>query len=161
MCYFTILVILAGGQSNLTTSRIATTHGWFSGIRQVAPVCVCTPPMHASLGPDVKSQTASRSVQAFLHSSQQRVTILYNRLPRPPSKLPLLMGRSGPPSNTWFPWTTQVHNPNGISIGSAVFLHSSPQSVPILYNGPPLPLKIATFRGGSGPPCNAWFLGPT
>ena len=28
---------------------------------------------------------------------------------------------SGPPSNTWFLGPTQVHNPNGISIGSAVF----------------------------------------
>ena len=25
------------------------------------------------------------------------------------------------PSNKWFPGSTQVHNPNGISIGSAVF----------------------------------------
>jgi len=31
------------------------------------------------------------------------------------------MGRSGPPSNTWFPGPTQVLNPNGISIGAAVF----------------------------------------
>ena len=30
-------------------------------------------------------------------------------------------GRSGPPSNTWFPGPTRVLNPNGISIGSAVF----------------------------------------
>jgi len=27
------------------------------------------------------------------------------------------------------------------------FLHSSPPSVPMLYNGPPLPLKIAPSRG--------------
>jgi len=26
-----------------------------------------------------------------------------------------------PPSNTWFPWPTWVLNPNGISIGAAVF----------------------------------------
>jgi len=30
-------------------------------------------------------------------------------------------GGSGPPSNTWFPEPTRVLNPNGISIGSAVF----------------------------------------
>ena len=30
------------------------------------------------------------------------------------------MGRSGPPSNTWFPGPTQVLNPNGSSIGAAV-----------------------------------------
>jgi len=28
----------ARGQSNLTTGRIAAAHGWFNGIRQVAPV---------------------------------------------------------------------------------------------------------------------------
>jgi len=39
----------------------------------------------------------------------------------PPSKLPIPMGVSGPPSNTWFLVRTRVHNPNGISIGSAVF----------------------------------------
>jgi len=31
------------------------------------------------------------------------------------------MRRSEPPSNTWSPGPTQVLNPNGISIGSAVF----------------------------------------
>jgi len=32
----------------------------------------------------------------------------------------------------------------------------------ILYNGPPLPaLKIAPSHGGSGPPSNTWFPGPT
>jgi len=31
------------------------------------------------------------------------------------------MGGSGPPCNTWFPGPTQVLNPNGSSIGAAVF----------------------------------------
>ena len=38
-----------------------------------------------------------------------------------PKNLPLPMGGSGPPSNTWFPGSTQVLNPNGSSIGAAVF----------------------------------------
>jgi len=38
-----------------------------------------------------------------------------------PPKLPLPMGGSGPPSNTWFPGPTRDLNPNGISIGAAVF----------------------------------------
>jgi len=42
-----------------------------------------------------KSQTASRSVQPFLHSSRQTVPILYNGRPFP-QKLPLPTGRSGP-----------------------------------------------------------------
>jgi len=40
--------------------------------------------------------------------------------PFPPSKLPLPMGGSGPPSNTWFRGLTCVLNPNGIWISSAV-----------------------------------------
>jgi len=39
----------------------------------------------------------------------------------PPSKLPIPMEASGPPSNTWFPAPTRVLNQNAISIGSAVF----------------------------------------
>jgi len=41
-----------------------------------------------------------------------------------PLKLCLPIRRSGPPSNTWFFGPIRVHNPNGISIGSAV-LHGS------------------------------------
>jgi len=37
------------------------------------------------------------------------------------STLPLHMGRSGPPSYTWFLGLTNVHTQNGILIGSAVF----------------------------------------
>jgi len=51
-----------------------------------------------------KSETASWSFQPFLHSSAQSVhrPILHNRPPLCPSKLPLTMGQSGPPYNTWF-----------------------------------------------------------
>jgi len=38
-----------------------------------------------------------------------------------PSKLPLSIGGSGLPSNSWFPGPTRANNPNGILIGSAVF----------------------------------------
>ena len=38
----------------------------------------------------------------------------------PLQKLPLPIGRFGAPSNMWFPGPTRVHDPNGISIGSAV-----------------------------------------
>jgi len=49
-----------------------------------------------------KSQMAFRSVQPFLHSLRQRVSILYNGPPLFPLKLLLPMEGSGPPSNTWF-----------------------------------------------------------
>jgi len=76
--------------------------------------------IHHYLGPFIPTtQMASVSVQLFLHSSPQSVHILYNGRPFPPSKLPLPMEGSGPPSNTWF--LGRVLNPNGISTCSAVF----------------------------------------
>jgi len=42
------------------------------------------------------------------------------------------------------------------------FLHSSPRSVSILYNGtPPFPVKPAPSHGGSASPFNTWSPGPT
>jgi len=77
---------------------------------------------HDSLGPSEPiTQAASRSIWPFLQSSLQNVPILYNGTPFSPSKLSLPMGDPDPPSNTWFPGPTQVVNPNGISIGAAVF----------------------------------------
>jgi len=76
------------------------------------------PSSHACLGPlHSASQTASRSVQPFLH----RVPILYNKSPFSPPKLPIhngdrdlhLIDDSLRPS--------EPQNPNGISISSAVF----------------------------------------
>jgi len=55
------------------------------------------------------------------------------------------------PSNPQFLGPTQVSIQNGISIGSAV-LHSSPYSVPLLYNGSlRFPQKLPLPLGGSGP----------
>jgi len=40
------------------------------------------------------------------------------------------------------------------------FSHSWPQSVPILYNGPPFP-RICPFPWRSGSPSKTWFIGPS
>jgi len=75
--------------------------------------------IHIYLGPhESNSQTASRSVEPFLHGLPQPVPILYNGPPRP-LKLPILWA-SGP-HLTRSLGPTRVLNPNGISIGSAVF----------------------------------------
>ena len=95
------------GQSNLTTGRIATTHRWFSGICRVAPVCtlhntcfIWPTRLHNPNGTSIGSAIMSFSL-----------------------KLPLAMGRSGLPSNTWFIGPTWDLKPNGIGIstGWAVF----------------------------------------
>jgi len=41
-----------------------------------------------------------------------------------------------------------------------LFSHGWPQSVPILYNGPPLSPKIVPSHGGSGMPWKTWFHEP-
>jgi len=76
------MTIIASGESNLATGRVAAAHGRFNDISQVAPVCT-TP-------------------------------------------------------NTRFLRPTRVQIPNGISIGSAVFAHSSQQRVAIFHNAPHL-----------------------
>jgi len=78
-----LIIIVTSGQINFTTGHIAAAHGRFSGIRQVTPVCtVHLHLIHASLGPlESKYQTASRLVQPFVHSSWQRVAILFNGPP--------------------------------------------------------------------------------
>jgi len=77
---------------------------------------------HASFDqPESTSQTASRSVQPFLHSSRHRES-LYFTMGRPsPSKGVSSHGGSGP-HLAWFPGPTRVHNLNDISIGWR-FLH--------------------------------------
>jgi len=55
----------------------------------------------------------------------------------------------------------RLHNPNGISIGSAVFAQTTAECTYTLQWDAAFPLKIAASHGGSGPPSNTWFLGPT
>jgi len=73
-----------------------------------------------SLGPsEPTKQTASRSVQPFLHRWLHSVPMLYNGTPLFPLKVAPSHGGIWTPSNTWFPGPTRVLNPNGITIGSA------------------------------------------
>jgi len=48
---------------------------------------------------------------------------LYFTMSRPfPLKITSSHGDLDPPSNTWFLWLIQIHNPKGISVDSAVFV---------------------------------------
>ena len=58
------------------------------------------------------------------------------------------------------PWRIQAHNPNGISIGSAVFAQMTAVSL-YFTMGRPFPLKIVYSHGVIWTPSNTWFLGPT
>jgi len=103
--------------------------------------------IHASLSPtESKSQTASRSVQPFFTAHGRES--LYFTMPLLPLKIAPSHGESVPLSNTWFLGPTEVHNPNGTSIGSAVFAgltivtdrptdrptdHATPVTVGLIY----------------------------
>ena len=55
---------------------------------------------------------------------------------------------------------TRVQNPNDKSTHSAVLAQLMAES-PYTYNGLFFPPKLPHAMGGSGPPSNAWFPGPT
>jgi len=50
---------------------------------------------------------------------QPKVKMLFNEVETP--KIASFRGRSVPPSEKWFPGSSQVYIPNGISTGSAIF----------------------------------------
>jgi len=79
-------------------------------------------PTHDSYGPsEPTTQMASLSVQPSLHRLPWSVPILYNGTPILPQKFAPSHGGIWTPSNTWFPGPIQLLNPNGSSIGAAVF----------------------------------------
>jgi len=61
--------------------------------------------------------------------------------------------------NSCFLWPTRVHNPKR-QIDRFSRFCTAHRSVPILYNGPPSPLKLAHSHEGMFTPSNKWFLGP-
>jgi len=65
------------------------------------------------------------------------------------------------PYNTCFLGPTRDHNPNGISVCSVVFAQMTEECPYTLQWDDPSLLKIALSHGGSGPPSNTWFPGPT
>jgi len=65
------------------------------------------------------------------------------------------------PSNLWFIGAIRTHNPNGISIGWAVFCTADCRVSLYFTMGRPLSPRMAPSHGGSGPPSNTWFPGPT
>jgi len=112
--------VWTSGQTNLTKGYIAATHGQFNGIRQVAPVWpslnICFPgPIQVQIANGISIGSA---VFAQL-TAVSPYTLQWTTL-SPPQNCPFPWG-IWPPSNTGFLGPIQAHNPNGISIGSAVF----------------------------------------
>ena len=131
----------------MTTRRITAAHRQFNGIHHVAPVCISTecvlPFTHPS--PDLYRLA---SIAVFC-TAQCRDSPYFtnNGPPLFPLKLPLPMGESGLPPNTWFLGPTQGLNPNGISIGSAVFAQLTAER-PYSLQRAAVPPQSAPSRGG-------------
>jgi len=138
-CVNCMMMIITSDQSNLTQGRVAAAHGRFSRICQVAPICtsytqstkmvaMATPLSICGL-PSNMIPWAHRSPQPKRHldrfsrfcTAHRRVSLYFAIGLLFPLKIVPSHGGSGTPSNTWFPGPTRVRNPNGISIGSAVF----------------------------------------
>jgi len=62
-------------------------------------------------------------------------------------------------SNSWFLGPVRVHNPNDITIGSAVFAQVTTECPYTLQGAAHYPLKIAPSHRVSGPHSNTWFPG--
>jgi len=108
--------------------------------------------------PESITQTANRSVQPLLHSSPQKVPIINNGRPFP-SKLPLIVGGIWTTSNSWFLGPVRVHNPNCVTIGTAVFAQVTAECPYTLQWAAPALSKLP-LPWGIWTQSNTWFLGP-
>jgi len=73
-----------------------------------------------------------------------------------PPKIAPSHGCVWPPSNTRFIEPSRVHNPNSISVGSAVFAQLT-RDCRRTFRGMFFPLKIAPSHRRSEPPLKPWF----
>ena len=145
---------ITSGQSNLTykTASLPQTDGSivFARWRQWRIRWTC-----ASFGPpESTTRTTNWSVQPFVvHSS------LYNGWPFP-QNCPFSWG-SGfwTPSNSWSLGPFWSQNPNGITIGSALFAQVTAECSYTLQ-WVPLSPKNCLFPWEIWTPSNTWFLGP-
>ena len=104
------------------------------------------------------TQMASRSVQLFLHSSQQSVVTRQRCWAMAfPIKIVPSHRVSESSSNTWSLGQLDSASKMASGLGQP-FMHSSRQTLPILYNRQPSP-KIDPSHGGSGPSGNTLFFG--
>jgi len=114
----------------------------------------------ASFGPlESTTETGNGSVQPFLHSLQQEVSILYNG--RPSTRIAPSHGDLDLPCNAWCFRPMRVHNPNGTSIGSVVFAQMTAECLYTLQWFACFSLKIAPSHVGIWTSCNTWFIGRT
>jgi len=158
------------GQNNLTYDGIAAADRRLNRTHQEAPmrhpkwahwrhlantIELVFPSAHPSPQPKQQIERFSRLCTAYCRKS-----LLYNGRPCPP-KIAHSHGGFEPPSSRWFPGASRILNPNGISIGLAVFALMTAECPYKLTLEPPLSPRIAPSHGRSGPPSSTWFPGAT
>jgi len=110
---------------------------------------------YASFGlPESTTQTANRSVQPLLHSSQQKVPILYNGRPFP--KIAPFHEGISTSSNLWFLGPVRAHIQQHHDRFNR-FLTGDCKVTLYFTRGRPFPWGDPE----SGPPSNTWFSEPT
>jgi len=160
---------ITSGQSKLTLRRIAAVDEWFNRIRQVAAVC---PPMivhwrhlantiefvlpSAYPSPQPKRQIDRFSRFCTAHGRKCR----YFTMGAPIHQNCPFPWRIWTPSNTWFLGPMRAHNPNGTSIGSAVFAQMTAERLYTLQWFARCLLKVVPSHAEIWTPCNIWYLGP-
>jgi len=114
---------------------------------------------HASLGPSEYTIQNGILIGSTIFA---QLTAVSSGMPEYafPLKLSLHMGSSGPLSTTWFLEPTRTHNPNGITICSAVFAQITAERPYALQRAALSPLKMAPSHRGSGPHLICGTLGP-
>jgi len=152
--------------SNLTSGRrIAAAYGWFNRIRhrQVAAMC---PPMRAHWC-HVANTTELMLPSAHLSPQLKRQIDRFSRFCTAHCRKSLYFTMGAPiPQNCLFPRgsvspsKTRAHNPNGTSIGSAVFAQMTTEFPCSLQWFAPFPSKLPHSYGGSGPSLTHGSLGP-
>jgi len=71
------------------------------------------------------------------------------------------LSTAGLSCKTWFLRSTRAHNPNGISVGSAVFVQRTAECPYTLPWDAPFPHQNCPFSWGTWTLSNTWFRGPT
>ena len=146
----------------MKTDRIAAAYGrcnvhWYwPGGASIHLYLIMLPWAHSS--PDPK-----RHLDRFSHfcTAHRRVCLyLYFIMAAPPSQNRPFSWGIWTPSNTWFPGPTQVLNPNGISIGSAVFAQVTAGCPYTLQWVPLSPSKLPLPMGDLDPHLTHGSLGP-
>jgi len=105
------------------------------------------------------NQMANRSVQPFLHSSRQKVSIFYNWRPFSP-KLPLRMGDLDRHLTLFF-GPIQAITQTASGWVEPFFSQMTAECPYTLQWDAPSPSKLPIPMGGPGLPSNTWFPGLT